>query len=118
MEMVTVVGPVETEGGDIRPLVGEPLEHAFSQTRMCSSTVSGPGGGNAGSSAHAAAPNSGGMVAVVVGASGSGETGQEKAVATGPVVATHPAAVRASVATITIDRLTPEPPQSAFANVM
>ena len=45
-------------GADIRPVAGDPLEHAISQTRRWSSVVSAVGAGNAGSSAQLAGPYS------------------------------------------------------------
>jgi hypothetical protein len=57
--IVTVAEEYWMTGADIRPLAGDPLEHASSQTRMWSSVVSPAGDGNAGSSAQLAGPYSG-----------------------------------------------------------
>ena len=94
--MVTVVAVYAMTGADIRPVVGEPLEQAISQTRMRSSVAAGPGEANDGSSAQVAGPNSAERAPEMPGGSRSGGTGQ---VATGhvgtgeeaPGAAEHPA---------------------------
>ena len=75
----TEVGPIVITGSDIRPVVCDPLEQARSQTRMCSSRVSVPGGGNAGSSAQVAGPNS---------VDGSGEVAGLQAIARATIMTT------------------------------
>lgn len=105
--MVTVVAVYAMTGADIRPVAGEPLEQAISQTRMCSSVASGPGDANDGSSAQVAGPNSAEMAPEVPGGSSSGGTGQVATghVATGeetPGAAEHPASPASIKAAATI----------------
>ena len=78
MVIVTVPGAISITGADIRPVAGDPLEQARSQTRMKSRSVPGFGEGKAGSSAHVARPNSGDSSPVAAG-SASGDTGHGEA---------------------------------------
>lgn len=78
MVIVTVVGAVSITEADIRPVVGDPLEQARSQTRIKRRSVPGFGEGKAGSGAHDARPNSG-ESSPVAAASSSGDTGHGEA---------------------------------------